>query len=87
MVIPDHVVDLQVLVLDHSVGAHQRERGLVMKVLSLPLHRLLRLRQQGHRFPAAVAPLLAARDPSLRGFERAFGFAIPAGMEDPCAIR
>ena len=38
MVVLEHVGRLQVLVIDHVVVAHQRERRLVVEVLSLALH-------------------------------------------------
>ena len=64
------------------VGAHERQCRLVVKVRPLAAHRLLRLRQQRHRFPPTVAALFAARDPPLCGFQRALGCAIPTWVED-----
>jgi hypothetical protein len=44
VVVPEHIADLHVLVIDRVVLTHEGERGLVVEVLSLPPHRLLRLR-------------------------------------------
>ena len=46
----------------------------------------MRLGEQGDGLSPAIAALLAPRDTPLRGLERPFGFAIPAGMEDARAI-
>ena len=57
-----------------------------MEVLPLAKYGLVRLGEQCDRFPTAVAPLLPPRDTTLGGFQRPFGFAIPTGREDACAI-
>jgi hypothetical protein len=44
--VPQHTGCVHVLVIDRVVGSHQLERRLVVKVLSLALHRLMCLRQQ-----------------------------------------
>ena len=44
----------------------QLERGLVVEVGALPLHRLMRPLEVAHRFPPAVAALLATGDAALR---------------------
>ena len=62
MVILRHVPDLQVLVIDHIIGAHERQCRLMMEVRPLAAHRLMRLCQEGDRFPTTVAALFAARD-------------------------
>src|SRR5262245_13680649 len=87
MMVPDHFVDLQILAIDGIALSNERQHRLVMKILSLPSHRLLRLRQQGHRFSAAVAAFHSPCDTTLCGLERTFGFAVPAGMEDARASR
>jgi hypothetical protein len=43
MVIPDHVADLQVFVIDHVIGAHKSKRCLVMEIRPLAAHYLMRL--------------------------------------------
>src|SRR5262249_19060242 len=43
--------------------------------------------EQLDSFTPSVTPLLATRDTTWRRFQRPFRLAIPAGMEDACAIR
>ena len=78
---------LQVFVIHQIVGTHEFERGLVVKVLPLALNFLMRLGEQGDRLAPPLAAFLASGYPALRGFQRALGFAIPAGGEDACPIR
>jgi hypothetical protein len=59
MVVPDHIGRLQVLMRDHVVLTHQRERRLVVKVLPLAPDLLVRLGQQYDRLAPAIAPFLA----------------------------
>jgi hypothetical protein len=59
----------------------------MVEVLPLASHRLMRLGQQGHRLPSAMAPALPTRYATLRGFECALGLAIPARMEDAGPVR
>jgi hypothetical protein len=73
-------------VIDHIIGMNERERRLVMKVLSLTLHLLMRLGQELHRFTPAMAPLLALRDTPLRRLERSLSLALPARRKDAHAI-
>jgi len=87
MLIPDHVGDLQVFVIDRVVLTHQLERRLVVKVGSLAAYRLMRPCQYSHRLAPAMAAFLAPTHPALRGFERAFRLAIPARREDAHAVR
>ena len=86
MVVRDHIGRLQVFVIHHVVLAHTGQRRLVVKVLPLPAHLLMRFRQQRDRFASADAALLAPRDAPLGRLQRPFGFAVPAGGEDACAI-
>jgi hypothetical protein len=78
---------LHVFVIHHIVGTHQRQRRLVMKVLSLTLHLLMCFRQQRDRCASAVAPLLATSHAALGRFQRPFGLAIAAGMDDAHTAR
>src|SRR6516165_5711314 len=82
----EHVGRLQVLMIDHVVLTHERERRLVMKILPLTSYFLMRLGEQYHCLAPAMTPFLAARDTTLRGLERAFRLAIPARREDARAI-
>jgi len=66
--------------------AHQMKRGLVLEILALATHLLVRFRQQLHRLPAALAPLLPACYRALRRFQVTFGFAVTAGIVDHRAI-
>jgi hypothetical protein len=59
----------------------------MVKVLPLATHLLMRFRQQLHCLATPTTAFPATRDAPLRGFQRAFGFAIPARMEDACAAR
>jgi hypothetical protein len=63
-----HVADLQILVIDRVVLAYERERVLVVEVLSLAAHFLIRLGEQDNRQAVSVAALLAARDTTVAGF-------------------
>jgi hypothetical protein len=83
---PDHVGRLQVLVIDYGIGAHQRRCPLVMEARSLAAHALTRLHEHDDRLTPPMAPLRAPRHPSVGGYQRAFGFTIPTGMKDACAI-
>jgi hypothetical protein len=73
--------------LDRVVLAHELERRCVVEVLPLATDLLMRFGQQRDGLAPAVAPFLAARNTALRGFQCAFGFAIPAGRKAACAIR
>jgi hypothetical protein len=73
--------------IDHIIGAYQSERRLVVKACSLAAHFLLRFGKQRDRFAPTRAAFLAAAYTPLCGFERPFGFAIPARREDALAIR
>ena len=79
VVVPYHIGDLQVFQIDRVVGPEQRQRRLVVEVLSLASHPLMRLGQQGHR--------LAPRHTSVRGLEGALGLSVPARIEDAGPIR
>jgi hypothetical protein len=54
VVVLDHGADLQVLVIDGVVLAHEGERRLVVNVLSLALDLLMRLGQQRYCLAAAL---------------------------------
>src|SRR5262245_53548261 len=71
MVVPDHVADLQILVIDRVILTHKSERRLVMKISSLAAYALMRLGQQRYRLASAMTPLLAPRDATLGRFQRA----------------
>jgi hypothetical protein len=86
MVVPDHIGDLQVLVINRVVGSDQCQRRLMMEVLPLAPHLLVRLRQQCDRLAASVAATLAPTHSALGSLERAFRFAIPTGGEDARAV-
>ncbi len=58
----------------------------MVEVLSPATHSLMRPGQQGDRLAPAMAALLTSGYSALRRFERAFGFAIPARLEDARAI-
>jgi hypothetical protein len=45
VMVPDHVGHLQVFVIDRIIGAHKRERRLVMEIRSLTTHFLMCLGQ------------------------------------------
>jgi hypothetical protein len=59
---------------------------LVVKVPPLAFHPQLGFRQEVHGLSTAITSTLTTRDASSGCFERAFGFAIPTGREDACAI-
>jgi hypothetical protein len=44
VVVPEQVGRLHVFVIHHIIGAHQRQRRLVVKVRSLASYRLMRFR-------------------------------------------
>ena len=60
MMVLEHIANLQVLVIDRVVRAHQAQRSFVLEVLALALHVQVRFREQLHRFPTALAALLPA---------------------------
>ena len=63
---------LQVFVIDRVVGAHQRERRLVVKVLPLALHLLMRLGEQCHRLACGgCSPSCGERHGAARSSARA----------------
>jgi hypothetical protein len=74
VVILNHVADLQVFVIHGVVLAHERERRLLMKVLPLSPDFLMRLGEQCYGLTPGY--------PTLRRFQRALGFALPAGSND-----
>src|SRR6478736_5473603 len=59
----------------------------MVEVLPLPPHFLVGLRQQHDRLASAITATLPARHAALRGLQRAFGFPVPAGLENARAIR
>jgi hypothetical protein len=59
------VGDPQIFELDRVVQPEQRQRGLVVKVGVVPLHRLVRPLQVAHSRAAALAALLATRTAAL----------------------
>jgi hypothetical protein len=86
MMILEHVGRLQVLMIDHIIGAHQSQRRFLVEVDALPLDLQMRFGEQRDHPATAVAPLLVARDATLRGFQCALGLAIPTGMKDARTI-
>ena len=60
MVIPDHLGRLQVFMISRVIILDERQRRLMVIVLSLAANFLMRFRQEIHRFTPAMAPLLAA---------------------------
>ena len=52
----------------------------MVEVPPLPLHFLVLLGQELHRFPAALAALLPPRDPPLGFLQRLLGFAVVPGI-------
>src|SRR5215471_10262707 len=87
MVVPDHVGDLHILVIDRVVLLDQSRRRLVMKILARLPDRLMRLRQQDHRFLVSVAALLAATHAALALGKIRFRFAIAPRRENARPIR
>src|SRR5262245_55333444 len=65
MVIPEHVADLQIFMINLVVGVHQSERRLMVKVGTLATYLEMRFGEQLHRFTPAAASLLAARKSPL----------------------
>jgi hypothetical protein len=59
MMVLDHVADPQVFMVDRVILAHERERRLVVEVLSLVVDALMRLRQEGNSLAPTVTPMLA----------------------------
>jgi hypothetical protein len=59
MVILEQIGDRQLLMIDRVELMYDRQRGLVVIILALPLHLLVRLGQQLHRFTPTMAALLA----------------------------
>ena len=59
---------------------------LMLEVLSLAARRLMRVGQQGHRRPPALAPALPTRDTTLRGLACALGLAVAARGEEAGAL-
>jgi hypothetical protein len=86
VVIPHHVGDPQILVIDRVVALDERQCRLVVEVLALATHRLMRLRQQADRLPPAMTPLLALGDAPLAFRQVPLGFAVVARREDARAI-
>jgi hypothetical protein len=86
MMVLHHVGGLRVFLVDCVIFTHESERRLVVKVPPLTLHLLMDFRQQIHRLSPAVAAPFASADAPLRGFQRPFGLAIPAGREDARAF-
>ena len=61
MMILHHIGGLEILVIDGVVLLNERQCRLMMEVRPLAAHRLMRLCQEGDRFPTTVAALFAAR--------------------------
>ena len=59
-VVPNHVADPQVFMIDRVVGLHQLARFFVVEVAPLPCDVLLGFRQEERRFAPPMAALLAA---------------------------
>src|SRR5262249_53359227 len=86
MMVPHHVADLQIFVIDHIELAHRCQCDLVVEVLPLSAHRLMRFREQFHRLAASVTPLLATGDTALEAFQVPLGFAITGWREDALTV-
>src|SRR5262245_8618133 len=82
VVIPDHVGDPQIFMINRIVLARQLERRLVMEVLSLAAYCLMRLGKNADCFTPAIAPLLSLRDAPLAFREIPFCLTVAAGRED-----
>jgi hypothetical protein len=87
VVIPNHVADLQVFVVDHIIGAHKSKRCLVVKVLPLTANCLVRLGKVHNRLAPTMAALLAFRDAPLAFGQVALRSAIAPRREDARTIR
>ena len=87
VVIPHHVGDPQIFEGDGVVVAYQMERGLVVEVGALALHRLMRLAKPGDRFSAPLAALLAFGDAARRFGELLLTPAVVAWVLYHCTIR
>ena len=82
VVVPHHVGDPQVFVIDYVVRLDQLAGVSVMEVTALVADVLMGFCQERHRFASTVAPLLAPRYPSLATSQIGFGFAVVAGSEN-----
>jgi hypothetical protein len=87
MVVLEHVGRLQVLVIDHRIGAHKGKRRLVMEFRPLAAHFLIRFRKQRGGSVSPFTAFLVTRRPTLRCLPCSLGFAMPTGMEDARASR
>ena len=88
MVVPNHIGDLQVLMIDRVILLNERitQCRLMVEVLSPATHSLMRPGQQGDCLAPPTTALLTTGDAALRLLQRAFGFAIPTRREDARAI-
>ena len=82
VVVPHHVGDPQVFVIDYVVRLDQLAGFSVMEVTALVADVLMGFRQERHRFASTVAPPLAPRYPALTLRQIGFGFAVVAGGEN-----
>jgi hypothetical protein len=81
-----HTGGLEALVTDCIIRSHEGERPLVVEVPPLAARLLLRLREHGHCRAPTLTPGLSSGYPTLGGLQRAFGRALPPGMNEACAI-
>src|SRR5262249_44142478 len=82
-----HVRGLHGLDVDRVVCAHQRERGLVVKVATLPTHVLMLLGALPDGLCTALAALFATRDALLRFLELTLSRAVGAGFLPRLPVR
>src|SRR5689334_5728841 len=59
----------------------------MVEIRPLATRPLMHLGQQGDCLAASIAALLAPTHPSLGGFQRVFGRAVPARVKDACPNR
>jgi hypothetical protein len=84
--VPDHIGELHICVIDHVTGAQQCERRFVVEVLASAARPLMRLRKQRHGLAPAVAAFLATREAPLGGIQRTFGLPVPTRRVDARAV-
>src|SRR5262249_22502715 len=86
VVVLDHIGRPQVPVIERIIRAHQLECCLVVKVLTLALHRLVRLGKRVHRLAPPMAAFLPPRYAPLHAFQMTLGLAIATQGMDHRAV-